>query len=241
MSVQTTSKDTHNAISSLESVAGATPCASPDGPMTDLFGREVAPASHLPRQVKERANRMSATYGRIGQGSSASAALQKSLESKLMMQLPQAGSMTSFMTWRRKRTPALRRYCQLVVSGRRMSVNGFGFLPTIAAQCQQGGLRLGGGSAATKKWKKLLSTVTKRDERMDNWTPAYERRKSPSIDAISSKHGRTGMVDLLALAAWMMGYPRHWLNQLWLASAMPSSRRSRRSSSKPAGSASHES
>jgi hypothetical protein len=39
-----------------------------------------------------------------------------------------------------------------------------------------------------------------------------------------------GMVDLAALAGWMMGYPRAWLNQLWEASATPSSRKPRKRS-----------
>jgi len=36
-----TSKDSRNATSSPASECGVTPCASPDGPMTDLFGREA--------------------------------------------------------------------------------------------------------------------------------------------------------------------------------------------------------
>ena len=208
--------------------------------MLDLFGQEAVPASPLPVPGKKPRNQMSATYGRILQGSSESAILQKSLESKLQARLPMAGSMMPLMTWKQKTTPAGRRYCQLAVSVRRINETGCGLLPTTPAQQQQGGIRLGGGSAACAKWRKLLPTVTKRDEKMDKWSPAYEKRKSPSIDALSWKHGRIGIVDLAALAGWMMGYPREWLNQLWQGSVMQSSRKSPPSSSTPIRSAEHD-
>lgn len=239
----TTSEATDSATSSPASVGGAVPYDSQGGLTTKQYGREAAHASHSQAQGNEAANKMSATYGRLGQGSSESRSLQLSLESRLTTQLPLDGLTTLSMTWRPKATPALRRYCQLVVSGRPTNDSGSGLLPTVSAQQQMGGIRMGGGSAAssgkrlrggthaTEAWAKLLPTVTKRDERMDRWSPAYERRKSPSIDALSSKHGRAGMVDLAALAAWMMGYPREWLNQLWAGSVMPSSRKSRPSSS----------
>lgn len=44
MSRQPISRDSSNAISSPASADGVSPCASPDGPMTDLFGREAVPA-----------------------------------------------------------------------------------------------------------------------------------------------------------------------------------------------------
>ena len=43
--------DLFNATSSPALAAGATPCALPDGPRTDLFGRAVAPASLLAQPV----------------------------------------------------------------------------------------------------------------------------------------------------------------------------------------------
>ena len=43
--------DLFNVTSSLDSAAGATPCALPDGPRIDLFGRAVAPASLLAQPV----------------------------------------------------------------------------------------------------------------------------------------------------------------------------------------------
>jgi hypothetical protein len=107
-------------------------------------------------------------------------------------------------------------------------------LPTPANQSQSGGVRIEGGSGGRKRMRALLPTPTKRDERADEWSPAYDKRKSPSIDALSSKHGRDGTAGLLRLVEWMMGYPRRWLLGAALAvpvsppTAMPSSRKSQK-------------
>jgi len=133
MSEQTISKDTHNATSSPESADGRLPCASPDGPMTDLFGQVVAPASHSAAPESKKATATSATYGRIGLGSSESAGLQRSLESRLRERLPLDGWMKSLMVWKRKRTPALRQYCQLALSALRTNETDCGLWHTPRA------------------------------------------------------------------------------------------------------------
>ena len=51
MSKQVNLLNIPNVISSLDSAAGATPCALPDGPRIDLFGRAVAHASLLAQPV----------------------------------------------------------------------------------------------------------------------------------------------------------------------------------------------
>jgi len=80
-----------------------------------------------------------------------------------------------------------------------------------------------------------LPTPTKRDKRLDSWSPAYDRRKSPTMDAVldgamtdraSSKwagaralatllqsHGLTGTAALPITYGWMMGYPPGWLSR----------------------------
>jgi len=133
MSVPTTSKDTHNATSSPESAGGATPCDSQDGPMTDLFGQVVVPASHSASQVKTPSNQMSATYGRIGLGSSESVALQRYLASRLQARLPLAGGMMWPQIWKRKVSPALRRYSQLALSALRTGGTDYGLWQTPVA------------------------------------------------------------------------------------------------------------
>lgn len=78
-----------------------------------------------------------------------------------------------------------------------------------------------------------LPTPTKRDGRMDGWSPAYDRRKSPTMDAVLDgamtdrapdkwagaralaamlrSHGLTGTAALPITYGWMMGYPPGWL------------------------------
>ncbi len=147
---QATSTDTPSAIFSQDLVAGPTPCDSLDGPMTDLFGQAVAPASLSPAPAKDYANRMSATFGRIGQGSSESNALQRSLASRLMRRLPLDGLTTYSMIWKRKRTPALRTYYQLAVSGRTTSEGDSIGWPTPSARDYRDLSNSGKGYAASR-------------------------------------------------------------------------------------------
>lgn len=80
-----------------------------------------------------------------------------------------------------------------------------------------------------------LPTPTKRDKRLDSWSPAYDRRKSPTMDAVMDgamtgraadkwagaraladmlrSHGLTGTAALPITYGWMMGYPPGWLSR----------------------------
>jgi hypothetical protein len=87
-----------------------------------------------------------------------------------------------------------------------------------------------------------LPTPTKRDKRMDAWSPAYDKRKSPSMDAVMdgaltdrasgkwtyarmiaavlTDHGLSGASMTLPLVyGWMMGYPPGWLERALLSAA----------------------
>lgn len=80
----------------------------------------------------------------------------------------------------------------------------------------------------------ILPTPTKRDSRMDGWSDAYDRRKSPTMDAVMDgamtgrappdrwagaralamllrSHGLTGTAALPLTYGWMMGFPPGWL------------------------------
>ncbi len=82
--------------------------------------------------------------------------------------------------------------------------------------------------------RETLPTPTKRDKRMDAWSPAYDKRKSPTMDAVLdgamtdrspdkwayarqiaallSDTGLTGPSQTLPITyGWMMGYPPGWL------------------------------
>jgi hypothetical protein len=71
-----------------------------------------------------------ATSGRIGRNSSESAALQQSLENRLMTALDTAGSTLFKLTWKRRRTPLGRSYLERAVSAGRISGSGFTSWPS---------------------------------------------------------------------------------------------------------------
>ncbi len=124
------SKATRSAISSLASAAGRMLSGSPDGPMTDLFGQAVAPASPSAQPARARRPMTSATCGLRGFLLSASADLQQSLVSRLKRQLDGVGSTLFSLIWKQKATPAGRPYFQLAASARRISETDCGSWPT---------------------------------------------------------------------------------------------------------------
>ena len=131
--------DLFNVTSSLDSAAGATPCALPDGPRIDLFGRAVAPASLLAQPVQEGALQTNVTSGLPGSISSASADLTLSLVSRLKQRLTMDGSTLFSLTWREKVTPAGRLVSRLAASGRRTSDKDCGSWPTPQARDEKNG------------------------------------------------------------------------------------------------------
>lgn len=120
-----TSTGSRNATSSPVSVYGATHCAELDGPMTDLFGQALALANRSASPAKVGGMKTSATYGRLGSGSSESAALQERMASKLQALTASRGSMLFRLTWKVRVTPSGRRICALRASGRPTSGSGF--------------------------------------------------------------------------------------------------------------------
>lgn len=105
---------------------GRQPCTSQDGPMLDLFGQEVRRASPSAQRAKAQGAQIPGTCGPFTSTSSASADLQRSLESKLQQRLATGGSTLFKMTWRAKVTPSQRSYYQLVASAHRTSDSGCG-------------------------------------------------------------------------------------------------------------------
>ena len=97
------SDPTPNVISLLASQDGPTPWPLPDGRVIDPCGLAAALASLSPRQVKALGLTISGISGRPGSTSSASAALQSSLASRLPARL--TGSTLFKLTWRERATP----------------------------------------------------------------------------------------------------------------------------------------
>lgn len=133
-SAQMTFEDFDSAIFSQALGCGATPCAAPAGLMTAPCGPDLAPANPSARRASARATPTSATYGPHGSGSSASAALQSSLASRLQARMPFAGSTLYPMTWKVRVTPSGRQICALRARARRTSGNGCSGWPTAQSR-----------------------------------------------------------------------------------------------------------
>lgn len=108
-------------ISSRGSAFGVMPCASQDGRTTGRSGLDHARANRSVRLAKERGLLMRATSGRSFSVSSASAALQQYLESRLRAKTASPGSTLYRLTWKRRVTPAGRSISALRASARRTS------------------------------------------------------------------------------------------------------------------------
>jgi hypothetical protein len=117
-----------SATSSQALASGHTPCDPQAGQTTVLFGQEAARASLSARQVQEAGLMTSGTSGRTGTISSASAALQSSLASRLQARTASAGSTLYTLTWKQRATPSGRQICALRASARRISDSASGLL-----------------------------------------------------------------------------------------------------------------
>lgn len=139
MSDQMTFADSRNTISSQGSASGATPCGSPDGPMTNPSGPDHAHANLSARQAKEKGLLTSGTYGPPGIGLLKSFALQEFLANRLRQRTASIGSTLFRLTWKPKVTRSGRWYYQLVASAPRTSARDFGSWPTTKAWDGSGG------------------------------------------------------------------------------------------------------
>jgi len=130
MSTQKTSENLHSATSSVASADGQEPCRLQDGVQTDLFGQEVPLVSLSQAQEIKKAKTTSGISGLSSSISSESAALQRSLESRLRQQLDLGGSMIYKLTWKQKVTPQQRSYYHLGASAHRTKETGSSSWPT---------------------------------------------------------------------------------------------------------------
>lgn len=121
-------------ISSPGSPDGPSRYGSPEFPTTPTSGPDRVRASHSPPPAAAGAPPTSATCGPSGSGSSASADLQSSLESRLRAELAGHGSELFALTWKARDMPSEPPICALRASARRMSGSGCSSWPTTAAR-----------------------------------------------------------------------------------------------------------
>lgn len=195
------SNDTSNATSLQELEDGHTPLNLRDGHQSGLFGQDHVLVNHSAARENKKEKTMNDTCGPSGLTSSASAALQQSLASKLVARLPTGGLTMFIKGWKQKVTPAGRRYCQLAVSVRPISVIDCGLWPTPREFMHK--------DAKTDRGKANLGEVV------------Y------GLTALMESKGSLNP----QFPCWLMGFPQEWLNYAPLET--PSSRKSRRNSSKP--------
>ena len=127
------SDTTTNAISSLESAAGLSPCDGPDLKTPEESGPAPVPVSRFRALEKDRATPMSGTCGPLFTASSPSAVLQRSLESKLRARMDVNGSPEFALTWKTWDMPAGEPICALRASEHRTGGKGCIGWPTPQA------------------------------------------------------------------------------------------------------------
>lgn len=138
MSHLATSPDSDNAISLLASVFGLSRSVAQACRMTLIYGPEAAPANLSARQAKEMGWMTSGISGPTSSGSSASAALQSSLESRLRAKTQTLGSTLYKLTWKPWVTPSGRSRFRLRASVLRTSETGAIGWPTPQARDHKG-------------------------------------------------------------------------------------------------------
>ncbi len=126
--------------SSQGSASGPTRSVSRGGQTLSLFGPDPVPASPSVQPDGGAGSTTIGTCGPIGSGSSASAALQLSLESRLRALMDCGGSTLFRLTWKTRVTPSGRPICALRGSGRRTSDSDCSSWPTPnASGAERGG------------------------------------------------------------------------------------------------------
>ena len=140
-SIRPTSRASRNATSSPALAFGVSPFAAPAGQTIDLFGPVPVRANLSARQAKALGLLTSGTYGQPGTISSASAALLRSVVSRLQAQTHSLGSTLFTLTWKQRATPAGLSISALRASARRTSDNDYGSWPTPTSSLADKGVR----------------------------------------------------------------------------------------------------
>jgi len=177
---------------------------------TDLFGQARAPASRSAPLEKATATRTSATYGRTGTGSSASAALQQSLASRLMQRCELDGSTMFAYRLSRLVTPSGRSIFRLRASAHRTSDSAFTSWRSPAAQnAERGGQdadeRIAAGHALNLQDQATLApwpspNAGPQNDTDSNWEARREEVKAKGING-------NGFGMALGMAASLSPWP----------------------------------
>lgn len=176
---------------------------------SDLFG--MVSASHGPSSARRpvRTSARPTPKAKASTGRAAGSTLRPSglsenvdlvgslLKTALISEL--AALTESSLSWRPSATPSGHSWFVLQTSGPTTNADeagSSGLMPTPRASDMKAGGHGDTGRMGTVRHvmqvaQGLLPTPTKRDNRMDKWSPAYEKRHSPSLDAMMDGAARS--------------------------------------------------
>lgn len=204
-----TLKATGRFTSSAASPAGRSRSNSQAGPQTERSGQEAAPANRSARPVKAKGLTTSDTSGRISFGSSASAALQRSLESRLQARLRTLGSTLYSLTWKAWITPAGRSLFRQRASAPRTSVIArTGWVTPVAHEARLGYQNRRNGkkgssqvSLTTEVVDALAPDDDPRVQGLAGW-PTALATDSTKRGNVSPRPGAMALPETAVLAGW---------------------------------------
>lgn len=192
-------ESTRSATSSQDRASGHMPCDVPAFQTLSLFGPAPAHANLSARQAKARGLLTSGTFGRRSTTSSSSAALQKSMVSRLQARTQNLGSTLYQLTWKPWVMP----------SGRSLSRLRASALRTSETAC------IGWPTPTTRDHKDsgdLSGSMVRRDGKARNdtlpralWLHLIGNQRNPSAEQMEwfvSCH--------LYMARWLMALPAGW-------------------------------
>ena len=183
-SAQATLTAIANATSLPASAAGPTPCASPDGVTADLFGPAPVRVSHFRALDSGKAMPTNDTSGPLFTHSSPSAALQRSLESRLRARLDVNGSPEYELTWKQQDMPSGPPICALRAAVRRISGNGCSGWPS--PQSRDGAHSRSGQISRTGGRRRNLDDYAE----LSGWaTPAHRDYRHPNLKTYAERGG----------------------------------------------------
>ena len=208
--LQRTSQGSIKPISSPASASGPTPSVLQVGPTTSPSGPAPAPASPSAPPVSNSAPTTSATSGPSSRGSSASAALQSSLESRLRARLAATGSSLYGMTWKHWDTASPPPILARRASAPRTSDSACGGWPTPAARDWKGATHEKWGDnarplnevAVLAGWPTTTKTDAVGSRRHGYMDDGRERAATNQRRETLTGHPGTTLTDAALLAGW---------------------------------------
>ena len=209
MSSQMSLWDSASVTSSPESADGHTRSDLQDGPMTGPCGPAPARANLSARQAREKGLLTIATFGLCSGGSSHSAGLQRSLESRLRAALAASGSEEYALTWKHWNIGSGPLICALRASVRRTSDSGFSGWPTTKR----------GDGAAAAGWATPTvgdaKSAGSRNTEQRNANAGYSLTDQVRGDLGTGRSGSPAETEKRgalnpALSRWLMGFPPIW-------------------------------